>query len=194
MANSRKSKSASLAGKAEIALRGVVRPGNHLAVGLSGGVDSVVLLDVLVPLSTQMEFSLSAVHVNHGISVHAEEWSGFCAELCQFQGIPLHIARVKIGQKAGESLEAAARDARYRVFGRLKADYIVLAQHLDDQAETLLLQLFRGAGVKGLGGMPVVRYLDPKDALSAHLAGEPVPARRPRLLRPLLETSRREIE
>ena len=129
-------------------LRGVVRPGDHLSVALSGGVDSIVLLDLLVPLSAQMAFSLSAVHVNHGISAHAAEWSRFCDELCQSQGIPFFLACVKIRQKPGDSLEATARDARYRIFSQQDADYIVLAQHLDDQAETLLLQLLRGAGVK----------------------------------------------
>ena len=180
-------------------LRGVVRPGDHLSVALSGGVDSIVLLDLLVPLSAQMAFSLSAVHVNHGISAHAAEWSRFCDELCQSQGIPFFLACVKIRQKPGDSLEATARDARYRIFSQQDADYIVLAQHLDDQAETLLLQLLRGAGVKGLSGMPAVRNLFAQDMPPLLPAGgaSATPAGRregPRLLRPLLEVSRREIE
>ncbi len=200
MANSRKPKSGSLASRTEAILRGVVRPGDHLAVALSGGVDSIALLDLMAPLSAQMAFSLSAVHVNHGISANAHEWSRFCDELCRAQGIPLRIARVKVRQKPGDSLEAAARDERYRIFSQQNADYIVLAQHLDDQAETLLLQLLRGAGVKGLSGMPAVRSLVPQDTAPALPAGEPVstappaPREGPRLLRPLLEVSRREIE
>ena len=75
MASSRKSKSNSISRKAENVLREQVRPGNHLVVALSGGVDSVVLLDLLVPLSVQIRFSLSAIHVNHGISANADRWS-----------------------------------------------------------------------------------------------------------------------
>ena len=82
---------------------------------------------------------------------------------------PLKIARLKINRESGVSLEAAARDERYRIFAKLKADYVVLAQHLDDQAETLLLQLLRGAGVKGLGAMPVVR--NPASGIRKQISG-----------------------
>lgn len=176
-------------------MREQIQSGNHLAVALSGGVDSVVLLDLLVPLSVQMQFSLSAIHVNHGISINADKWSKFCSDLCRSSAIPLKVAKLKINQEPGVSLEAAARDERYRVFGKLKADYVVLAQHLDDQAETLLLQLLRGAGVKGLGAMPVVRNFAAE--ISKQGIGTGMPALsggRPRILRPLLEVSRREIE
>jgi tRNA(Ile)-lysidine synthase len=187
MASSRKSKSSSLAHAVENALREEVRPGNHLVVALSGGVDSVVLLNLLVPLSVQIPFSLSAIHINHGISANASEWSTFCRNLCQSIAIPLKIANLKIRKKSGVSLEAAAREGRYREFRKLEADYVVLAQHLDDQAETLLLQLLRGAGVKGLGAMPAVRNIG---------AGveEELPGDGPKLLRPMLHISRREIE
>jgi tRNA(Ile)-lysidine synthase len=180
MASSRKSKSSSLSSRAEKILRGQIERGNHLIVALSGGVDSVVLLDLLAALSPKMQFTLSAVHVNHGISSNADQWSKFCRDLCRTLDIPLKIARLKISREPGVSLEEAARDARYQVFGKLKADYVVLAQHLDDQAETLLLQLLRGAGAKGLGAMPLVREQ------ASDLA--------PRILRPLLEVPRSEIE
>src|SRR5687768_9229806 len=121
MANSRKSKSNSVFSKAENVLREQIQYGNHLAVALSGGVDSVVLLDFLVPLSAQMQFSLSAIHVNHGISVNADKWSMFCRNLCRSSGVPLKVATLKINQQPGVSLEATARDERYRVFGKLKA-------------------------------------------------------------------------
>ncbi len=143
-----------------------------------------------------MQFSLSAIHVNHGISRNADKWSDFCLDLCRSRGIPLKIARLKISREPGVSLEALARDERYRIFGKLKADYVVLAQHLDDQAETLLLQLLRGAGVKGLGAMPVVRNL------ALDIKKHEVTSRKVRvvseacreILRPILEVSRREIE
>ncbi|SCX88089.1 tRNA(Ile)-lysidine synthase [Nitrosospira sp. Nl5] len=168
-------------------LREQVARGNRLVVALSGGVDSVVLLDLLAALSAQAQFALSAVHVNHGISANAGKWSKFCRDLCRLKGIPLKIVRLKISREPGVSLEAAARDARYRIFGKLKGDYVVLAQHLDDQAETLLLQLLRGAGVKGLGAMPVIR--DPAPGITDATA-----RRVPRILRPMLDVSRREIE
>lgn len=168
-------------------MREQIQRGDHLVVALSGGVDSVVLLDLLAALSVQMQFTLSAVHVNHGISANAGKWSKFCRDLCRVKGIPLKIIRLKISREPGVSLEAAARDARYRIFGKLKGDYVVLAQHLDDQAETLLLQLLRGAGVKGLGAMPVIRNPAPEPANGLSCRG-------PRILRPMLDVARGEIE
>lgn len=156
-------------------LHSFVTPGDRLTVALSGGVDSVVLLDILAKLSTAIGFHLSAVHVNHGISQHADQWSHFCQKLCKEFVIPLSIFRVQVHKQAQQSLEAAARDARYQAFTRVKTDYIVLAQHQDDQAETLLLQMLRGAGIKGLSAMPGVRFL----------TGTSI-----RLLRPLLNIPR----
>ncbi len=187
MASSRKSKSSNLSSRAENVLHGQIEQGDHLIVALSGGVDSVVLLDLLATLSVKMHFALSAVHVNHGISTNADKWDKFCRDLCRSLGVPIKIAKLNVSKGPGVSLEAAARDARYGVFRKLKADYVVLAQHLDDQAETLLLQLLRGAGVKGLGAMPIVRNQSP-GVLSQGIDSAP------RILRPLLEVSRSEIE
>ena len=194
MASSRKSKSDNISRKAQHVLRTQVHTGDHLAVALSGGVDSVVLLHLLVPLASQMQLPLSALHVNHGISPNADKWSEFCRNLCQSRNIPLEIARVKVTCEPGISLEAAAREERYRIFRNLQTDYVVLAQHLDDQAETLLLQLLRGAGVKGLSAMPVVRTVQKE--MDEKVSKDFIPGleRRPRLLRPLLDVSRREIE
>lgn len=187
MASSRKSKSSSLPATVENVLREQVRASDHLVVALSGGVDSIVLLDLLVPLSAQIPFSLSAIHVNHGISASATEWSTFCRDLCRSMTIPLRVAQLKIRREPGISLEAAAREGRYREFRKLEADYVVLAQHLDDQAETLLLQLLRGAGVKGLSAMPIAGNI-------ASGMEKGIPNARPKLLRPMLDASRREIE
>lgn len=167
-------------------LRRYVTSDSHIAIGLSGGVDSVVLLDILAKLSGEMRFKLSAVHVNHGISKNAAEWSHFCCRLCAVYGIPVVVSYVKVTQETGVSLEAAAREKRYQVFNRLRAegmnavDYLVLAQHRDDQAETLLLQLLRGAGVRGLSAMPLRRKQ------TAGIA--------PQILRPLLDVPRDSIE
>ncbi|ODT84204.1 MAG: tRNA lysidine(34) synthetase TilS [Nitrosomonadales bacterium SCN 54-20] len=194
MASSRKSKPDNISRKAQHVLRTQVQTGDHLTVALSGGVDSAALLHLLVPLASQMQLLLSAVHVNHGISPNADKWSEFCRNLCQSRNIPLEIAGVKVTHAPGASLEAAAREERYRIFGNLQTDYVVLAQHLDDQAETLLLQLLRGAGVKGLSAMPVVRTARKEMDKQVSTGSIPAPERKPKLLRPLLDVSRREIE
>lgn len=176
----RKPKSNSLLCEAKRVLRAHVKSDSHLAIALSGGIDSVVLLHLLASLSKQMTFSLSAVHVNHGISSNALYWCQFCCELCRSHDIPITVKQLNISKKQGISLEALARDERYHIFSRLQTDYITLAQHLDDQAETILLQLFRGAGVRGLSAMPAIRKQHTNTA--------------PQILRPLLEVPRSEIE
>lgn len=130
--------------------------GRRVAVGLSGGVDSVVLLDVLGRLRKDLRLALSAVHVNHQISAHALEWEAFCKTLCQARGVALTVRRVQV-PRDGSGVEAAARNLRYQAYGGLEADFVALAHHLDDQVETFLLQLLRGAGPKGLAAMPVLR-------------------------------------
>ncbi|GIX26427.1 MAG: tRNA(Ile)-lysidine synthase [Burkholderiales bacterium] len=155
-------------------------PAVRLTLGLSGGLDSVVLLDILWGLSTSLGFRLSALHVHHGLSPRADAWARFCAELCRVRGIKLTVAPVTVDRASGQGLEAAARAARYRVFAQADADWVVLAHHRDDQAETLLLQLLRGAGPAGLAAMPV--------------ASAPKPGSETRLLRPLLAVPRRVLE
>lgn len=180
MVRSRKPKSNSILSETRRVLLAHLKPGSHLTIALSGGVDSVVLLHTLAVLAKEMAFTLSAVHVNHGISGNAMQWSKFCCGLCHGYGISIHVAYLRLSKEKGMSLEAVARQERYRVFASMSADYVVLAQHLDDQAETLLLQLLRGSGVRGLSGMPVVRKQSGRAA--------------PQILRPLLEVSRDRIE
>lgn len=159
--------------------------GRTIAVALSGGMDSMVLLDLLDRLRSEFGMVLSAVHVNHGISRHAPDWAALCAAVCNARGIALRVERVS-AMNEGSGLEAAARRLRYRAFGRIEAEFIALAHQIDDQAETFLLQLLRGAGAKGLASMPVVRDQD---------SGLPEKAGRgPVILRPLLQVRRREIE
>jgi len=181
-------------------LQDAVRAGDRLVVGLSGGVDSVVLLDVLHRIAKRRRFDLAALHVNHQISPDAGRWAAFCRTVCRARGIPLRVVRVTV--KHGDSLEAAARAARYDAFRSQQADYIVLAHNQDDQAETLLLQLLRGAGVKGLAAMPVLRRDDGgriKERMKAEGGGmREKPSAECRLhlfiLRPLLDIPRSEIE
>lgn len=133
-----------------------------LEVGLSGGLDSVVLLHLLQQVgesrsSSSHSFSLSAVHVHHGLSAHADSWAAFCQALCAKLNIPLRIERVSVSRVGGQSLEAQARESRYAAFAKTKADALVLAQHQDDLAETVLLQALRGGGPHALAAMPVWR-------------------------------------
>ncbi|MCW3478976.1 tRNA lysidine(34) synthetase TilS [Neisseriaceae bacterium JH1-16] len=147
-----------------------------LELALSGGLDSVVLLDLLQQARTSHGFALSAVHVNHGLSPNADAWAAHCRALCAELGVPLRIERVSV-KPEGDGIEAAARRERYRVFAGSSANVVVLAQHQDDQAETVLLQLLRGGGPAALAAMPAWRALTP--ALS--------------LWRPLLAVRRDEL-
>jgi tRNA(Ile)-lysidine synthase len=158
--------------------------GRSLCVGYSGGLDSSVLLHLLADLRGDAEFHipfhLSAVHVHHGLSPQADAWAAHCADVCRALDVPLQTRRVSVNP-VGVGLEAAARAARYRVFRELDADALVLAHHRDDQAETVLLQLLRGANLKGLAAMPQRRLL--QGAVNPEMI----------LLRPLLEATRVEI-
>lgn len=173
MASSKKRPPSSLVTHLKQVLPAYLETGRRLTVALSGGVDSVVLLDLLDRLKGELDLRLAAVHVNHQLSPHAKAWARFCQDLCAARRIPLHVEAVKVGKRKDLGLEAAAREARYRVLLAQPADYVVLAHHLDDQAETVLLNLLRGAGVRGLSGMPALRE-----------------ASGPTVLRPLLDVPR----
>ena len=149
--------------------------GKRLAVGLSGGIDSVVLLHLLYALQPRFGYRLSAIHVNHGLSPNADGWEGFCLSFCRELDVPLTAKKVRV-KKTKHGLEAAAREARRAALQKSAADAIALAHHLDDQAETVLHNLLRGAGVEGASGM----------AAQSRLGGKI-------LLRPLLHVSRKEI-
>jgi len=121
-----------------------------LAVGLSGGRDSVALLAALAAQAPARGWRLQAVHVHHGLSPHADAWAAFCGDLCARLGVPLQVHRVSLPEARPAGLEATARAARYQVFAGLTADALILAHHRDDQAETLLFNLLRGSGLRGL--------------------------------------------
>jgi tRNA(Ile)-lysidine synthase len=158
---------------------------SSILIGLSGGVDSVVLLHLLHKLSARFSWQLSALHVHHGISPNADAWSDFCAGLCASHHIFLHIERVDIAPLREHGIEAAARKLRHAAFAGQSCDFVALAHHADDQAETLLLQLLRGAGVRGASAMPV---LSPSKWPQLAKRTSSVP-----LVRPLLHCSRQEI-
>ncbi|HEX5364972.1 MAG TPA: tRNA lysidine(34) synthetase TilS [Gallionella sp.] len=135
-------------------------PRSTILIGLSGGVDSVVLLHLLHHLAPRFDWRLSALHVHHGISPNADAWAQFCTELCAAQAVPLHIERVDIAPLREHGIEAAARKLRHAAFASQRCDFVALAHHADDQAETLLLQLLRGAGVRGVASMPVLSKVE----------------------------------
>jgi len=141
-------------------------------LGLSGGLDSVVLLHLLFHKLSSMSsgvreeishgtFSrLKVIHINHALSPNADSWQQFCADICRQYNIYFESHKVAVRQKS-QSIEEAARIARYDVFVRQlkKNDALLLAHHANDQAETILFRLLRGTGTKGLAGIPDSRVL-----------------------------------
>lgn len=171
MGNSRKLNSNSLLEHLADILRPGVPAGSSILLGLSGGLDSVVLLHLLRQLSSRHSWRLSALHVHHGISSQADNWAAFCAELCAREEIPLKIEHVNIAPLRQMGVEAAARELRHAALERQQADFIALAHHQDDQVETLLLQLLRGAGVRGASAMPIAKQRAGLPALLRPLLG-----------------------
>ena len=159
-------------------LRRHLQPHQAIVVGFSGGRDSLALLDALRSLQAEFLFALSASHVNHHLSPQAGSWEAFCRRYCTGVGIPLTVHHVEVPRDVPEGLEAAARECRYRALACRDADWLAVAHHSGDQAETLLFNLMRGAGLNGAAGMPEVRRLQEGGSL----------------LRPLLTLSRTAIE
>ncbi len=129
--------------------------GRPLLVGLSGGLDSTVLLHLLAVSADARANGLRALHVHHGLHADADTWAGQCQQLCDRLGIALTIVRVHVRRDGGEGLESAARHARYAAFDNALHghDVLVLAHHRDDQAETFLLRALRASGPDGLAAM-----------------------------------------
>jgi tRNA(Ile)-lysidine synthase len=138
--------------------------GKRVAVGLSGGIDSVVLLHVLHGLAPRFGYRLSAIHVNHGLSPNADEWQRLCRVFCLELGLPFKTVKVKVKRQA-LGLEAAAREVRRAAVMKSSVDCVAFGHHLDDQAETVLFNLLRGAGLEGASGMPQVGKLGTKTLL-----------------------------
>ncbi|MBI3149525.1 MAG: tRNA lysidine(34) synthetase TilS [Betaproteobacteria bacterium] len=158
---------------AELARR--FAPGTAVAVALSGGLDSICLLHGLHAARQRFAFALTAHHVCHGLSGQAGHWVEFCAQTCARLDLPFSVTRLNIRRAPQESLEEVAREARHAALRALDVAVVAMAHHADDQAETVLLQLLRGAGVAGLAAMP-----------------EFAPGR-PALWRPLLRIPRGEL-
>lgn len=126
-------------------------------VALSGGIDSVVLLHAMGALRAAGEIgSLRAVHADHGLQAASSGWASHCRTLCAREHVPLEVVELGLAAQPGASVEAQAREARYAAFARLlqAGEWLLTAHHRDDQLETVLIQLLRGAGVAGLAAMP----------------------------------------
>jgi tRNA(Ile)-lysidine synthase len=166
-------------------------PDAALCVALSGGVDSIALLAALAgePAARARPRKrtharrggprIRAIHVHHGLHPNADQWAAHCETVAAQLGVPLTVLRVKVARPRGSSLEAAARAARYEALANAlqPGEVLLAAHHEDDQLETVLLQLLRGAGVAGLAAMPEV-----------------APFASGWLVRPMLTCSRAEIE
>jgi tRNA(Ile)-lysidine synthase len=132
-------------------------PGLPFAVALSGGADSVAML---LACTQRWPGQVRAVHIHHGLQAAADDFQSHCAHLCEQLGVPLVVRRVNAGHAPGQSPEDAARQARYKALSEAvhsewpEVRDVVLAQHADDQVETLLIALSRGAGLPGLASMP----------------------------------------
>jgi tRNA(Ile)-lysidine synthase len=148
-------------------------------VGFSGGLDSTVLLWLCSEWCRRFpDWEPAAIHINHQISPQAANWAEHCQQVCADLGVPCVVEAVKVLADGGDGLENAARRARYEAFTRCcQGEPLMLAHHLDDQAETLLLRLLRGSGLRGLSGMRLV-------ARQSELT----------VIRPLLEVSREELQ
>ncbi len=158
----------------------------RIAVALSGGLDSVVLLDTVCKAQAKNRSTeVWAFHIHHGLQKSADDWLIFCEKLAKKYGVHFDFRLLYIGDQDRGNVEAKARAGRYEALADLCDEYgvedLLLAHHQNDQAETVLLQLLRGAGVAGLSGMPAAR--------ESTLGNKPIT-----LWRPLLDQSRSELE
>ncbi len=167
--------------KATIEEHQLIDEGEHILVALSGGADSVCLLEALLRLREEFGIFLSAAHLHHGLrGAAADPDAAFCKTLCREKGIPFYLKQVDVkilAEEKGMGLEEAGRYARYTYFNALAKDHgfhkIATAHHSDDNIETVLMRLLRGTGPQGLSGIP-------------YQNGD--------VIRPLLDVSRAEIE
>jgi tRNA(Ile)-lysidine synthase len=153
-------------------------PASPLCVALSGGPDSTALLHALAALPAARASGLRALHVDHGMHPQSADWAQHCQRFCNSLSVPCDVIRVQVDLDQGLGLEAAARHARYAAFATSLQPHecLLLAHHREDQAETVLLKLLRGAGPDSLGGMRARR-----------------PFARGQLWRPLLALSRQQL-
>lgn len=167
--------------KKTITEHGMLSPGDHVLIGLSGGPDSVCLVVVLNILRKEFKLKLDAVYINHGLRPgDVENEAAFCRQFCENRSITFHERTVNVkkhAEETGSNIQGTARELRYKMFEAVAAETgamkIALGHNANDQAETVLMRLIRGSGRRGLTGIPPVRG---------------------RIIRPLIDMGRRDIE
>lgn len=159
----------------------------RIAVALSGGLDSSALLHLAHAYAQQHELTLCAFHIHHGLSPNADAWLAHCERECGALGVSFEARRIQLQDQKKSGTEAAARKARYAALGALCREHhvqlLLTAHHLDDQAETVLLQLLRGSGPAGLSGM------DAANTAAGLLQNDQLV-----MARPLLHAARKQLE
>lgn len=158
----------------------LIKPNNHIILGISGGPDSIALLFIMQKIKSEFNLTLSVAHVNHSLRPEADEEEALVKKLCHNLDIPFYSYKADVTNIAKQnkiSIEEAGRNVRYDFFNQLlakiNADLIATAHHQDDNAETVLINLLRGTGIKGLRGILPINN---------------------NIIRPLLEVSKLEIE
>jgi tRNA(Ile)-lysidine synthase len=167
--------------KETITEHGMLSPGDHVLIGLSGGPDSVCLVIVLNILRKEFNLSLDAVYINHGLRPgEVKKEAAFCRRFCEKMSVTFHERTVNVrkhAEETGSNIQGTARELRYKMFETVAAETgamkIALGHNANDQAETVLMRLIRGSGRRGLAGIPPVRG---------------------RIIRPLIHMERRDIE
>ena len=169
-----------------ILARVVISAGDSIAVAYSGGLDSSVLLQLAVDFCRERNLSLRAFHVHHGLSMHADQWLAHAQQRCTELGIPFEARKASVTGKSEHGVEQAARLARYAALSEMceqgSVKLLLTAHHQDDQAETMMLQWLRGAGLPGLSGMAALQTEHPLLPVGVALG------------RPLLELARSDLE
>ncbi len=158
-----------------------------MAIAYSGGLDSSVLLHLAQAYAAKKNRRLFAFHIHHGLNVKADDWLDHCRNTCEQLAVPFDFRRVTLNLAEGEGVEAVARRERYAALTAMCRQHgvnlLLTAHHEDDQVETVLMQLMRGAGVAGLSGMEILGAVPGEDDEQT-----------PQLLRPLLAVSRQALE
>lgn len=157
----------------------VLKDSKKCLVGVSGGVDSMVLLHWISQNKKYLSCEIEVMHIDHGLNVNSHEWADMVKMTCANIGLSCTVKKVNCNE-FGKNIEYAARQARYQAFCETDADTLILAHHMNDQIETFFLKLFRGSGIRGLKSMPMISNCWYDENVS--------------IVRPLLNVSRSTIE
>ena len=132
-----------------------------IIIAYSGGIDSSILLHLLFSIKEDLKQSLEVIHINHGLHDKSDDWERFCRRKCESYNISFRAISIKENCPKNVSVECWARDKRYSLIANemKNNDVLLTAHHMDDQIETFFLQVFRGAGPRGLSSMPAIKKI-----------------------------------